>query len=257
MPTPATHARINRTLDDLQAVVRPSKWSYRKRLLQLIHEAGLHWRSADYGAGYLYQSYPRLGLRGFRKTDFRMAQMDLQNELSGKSVLEIGCNSGFLSLELVQGASRYVAFDNNPYLIEIARITQEEIGCNGVEFRVDTFEAFPLGQTFDVVLSFANHSTWDGNMTLVLEAYFAKVQRLLVPQGMLLFESHHPALEDEHKVLETIKVMQKFFALEETRLLTKGSAWDRGRTFVKARSLLTSGPGTDVRHGSHEGDRLS
>jgi SAM-dependent methyltransferase len=247
MPTSATHARINRLLDGVQAWAHPSRRRYRRRLRELIEEARLCWKSADYGAGYLYQSCPRLGLRGFRNTAARVGQMRLGDALVGKSVLEIGCNSGFLSLALAERTNRYVAFDNNPYLIEMARLTQGEIGgADAVEFRVDTFEAYPVGERFDVVLSFANHSTWDGNMTLALEPYFAKIQRLLVPQGRLFFESHHPALESPTQVLETIKVMQTHFEVVEQRALTAGSFWDRGRTFVEARSLAAVGPSAEV-----------
>jgi hypothetical protein len=88
-----------------------------------------------------------------------------------------------------------------------------------------------------VVLSFANHCTWDGNMTLAPRAYFAKLRSLLVPGGLLFFESHHPALENKTQVQETLKIIQEFFAIEEQKELTRGSPWDRGRTFVKARSL--------------------
>ena len=157
------------------------------------------------------------------------------------SVLEIGCNSGFLSLTLAPGTRRYVAFDNNPFLVEIARLTQSEISDASVEFRVDTMEAFDTAEKFDVVLSFANHSTWDGNMPMALKAYFSKLRDLTIADGTLFFESHHPALENADQVRETLKVMQTFFSIEEEKTLARGSAWDRGRTFVHARAKADTG----------------
>lgn len=237
MASPAFHARIHRMLDALGAWWHPPRRALRRRLLEIVGRAAREWPSADYGCGYLYQSFPALGLRGFRRTEARQAQMGIEGALAGRSVLEIGCNSGFLSLTLAPGARRYVAFDNNPYLIDIARLAQQASGDTRVEFRVQTVESLGSDERFDTVLSFANHSTWDGNMTLALEDYFAKLQRLLVPSGVLFFESHHPALEDAAKLERTLECMSRFFSIEERRMLTQGSAWDRGRTFVKARSL--------------------
>lgn len=238
MSTPEVYSRFHRMLDGLAAMLHRSRRPYRKELLRLLAAARTGWPSADYGAGYLYQSFPPLGLHGFRQTEVRQAQMAITDALRGQRVLEIGCNSGFLSLALSPGARRYVGFDNNPFLIDIARLTQKTVRNEVVDFRVDTVEAFESDEPFDVVLSFANHSTWDGNMTLALEAYFSKLQKLLVPEGTLFFESHHPALENKAQVQETLKVMQKFFAIQQQRELTCGSAWDRGRSFVEARSLI-------------------
>jgi hypothetical protein len=84
------------------------------------------------------------------------------------------------------------------------------------------------------VLSFANHSTWDGNMTMALDAYFEKLRALLVEGGLLFFESHHPVLENDTQLRDTLQVMGKYFVLDVPRKLTEGSAWDRGRSFVRA-----------------------
>jgi SAM-dependent methyltransferase len=236
MTSPARHSKINRALDAIGSVLHPSRRPMRRALVSILEQARRDWPSADYGSGYLYQSFHRLGLRGFRNTEARRAQMHIGEALRGRSVLEIGCNSGFLSLVISPGTKRYLAFDNNPFLIDIAKLAQREIGDTHVEFRVQAIEALFDDERFDVVLSFANHSTWDGNMTLALEAYFAKLQRLLAPRGVLFFESHHPALEDAHKLEGTLACLARFFTIEERRLLVRGSAWDRGRTFVRARS---------------------
>lgn len=237
MSSPRLHSTINRTLDALGALGQARKRSFLRQVQGVLAQARQGWKSADYGAGYLYQSSPMLGLRGFRDTGARVRQMALSEALRDRSVLEIGCNSGFLALELAAGARRYLAFDNNPYLIDLAQLAQREAGNSAVEFRVATIEALGTEEKFEVVLSFANHSTWDGNMTLALEDYFSKVRDLLVPGGRLYFESHHPMLENRQQVETTLAVMRRFFALEEQRDLVEGSAWDRGRTFVVARAL--------------------
>lgn len=231
------YSLLYRCLDSIEAAFNPGKRHFRRQLLATLKTAKTNWESADYGSGYLYQTSARLGLRGFRKTEARVKQMALDADLLDRAVLEIGCNTGFLSLELARGTRRYVAFDMNPFLVEIGKMSQDFLGGSGIEFQATSVELFKSDQAFDVVLSFANHSTWDGNMTLPLEAYFRKLQAWLVPGGLLCFESHHPALENKVQVQETLKVMQMFFAIEEQKVLNAGSAWDRGRTFVKARSL--------------------
>jgi len=44
---------------------------------------------------------------------------------------------------------------------------------------------------YDAVLSLANHATIDGNSALDFELYAARLFHLLVPGGMLFFESHN------------------------------------------------------------------
>jgi SAM-dependent methyltransferase len=234
MSRPETHATLFRVLDGMSAWLHPSRRLFRRELLRQLAEARQGWPSADYGAGYLYQSFPPLGLRGFRRSEERVAQMGIGPALKGRSVLEVGCNTGFLSLLLAPGTQRYLAFDNNPYLTSIAKLAQSAMGDHHVEFRTQTIEAFGADERFDVVLSFANHSTWDGNMTLELDDYFAKLHRLLAPGGTLFFESHHPVLENDTQLAGTLDCLSRLFTLKEQRRLGGASPWDRGRTFVRA-----------------------
>jgi len=238
MASPTLQSRIHRTLDAIGALLHPSRRACRRQMLDILETSHRGWPSADYGSGYLYQSFRALGWRGFRRTEERQARMGIDPALQGRSVLEIGCNTGFLSLTLAPGTRRYLAFDNNPYLIEIARLAQRQTDDRHVDFRVASFESLDDTERFDVILSFANHSTWDGNMTLALDDYFAKLHRLLVPGGTLFFESHHPALEDDAQLAGTLGCMARLFTLEEQRRLGGSSPWDRGRTFVRASARL-------------------
>ncbi|MBL0727927.1 bifunctional 2-polyprenyl-6-hydroxyphenol methylase/3-demethylubiquinol 3-O-methyltransferase UbiG [Piscinibacter sp. HJYY11] len=237
MTDPTRFARTYRWLDGLQGLWHPGRRAFRRELLRILDRAAREWPSADYGSGYLYQSFPRLGLRGFRQTDTRVAQMDLGASLAGRSVIEIGCNTGFLSLSLSPGTRRYLAFDNNPFLMDIARLAQKELGDGTVEFRTNSLEDLQTEERFDVALSFANHSTWDGNMSLSLDAYFARLQGLLAPGGTLFFESHHPTLEDAAALAGTTSVMERRFRIDGSRVLSRGSPWDTGRTFIRATAL--------------------
>ncbi|MDP6124510.1 MAG: hypothetical protein QGH20_01995, partial [Candidatus Latescibacteria bacterium] len=54
-----------------------------------------------------------LGITGLRDTKGRVDSMELADHVKAKRVLEIGCNSGFLSLSVA--AAKTDGFDLNPF----------------------------------------------------------------------------------------------------------------------------------------------
>src|SRR5262249_54054529 len=88
---------------------------------QLASQAD-EWESYDYGEGYYYQSSDELGITGLRDTSGRVEAFGLRGLVRGRTVLEIGCNTGFITLAIAPDAERVVAFELNPYLIEIAKL---------------------------------------------------------------------------------------------------------------------------------------
>src|SRR3546814_3175086 len=59
----------------------------------------------------------------------------LPSRLQGKSVLDIGCNAGFYSLEMKRrGASRVVAIDSDPRYLAQAELVAEVYDAD-IEFR--------------------------------------------------------------------------------------------------------------------------
>src|SRR5439155_627214 len=161
---------------------------------QLVLQAD-RWDSYDYGEGYYYQSSDELGITGLRDTTGRVEAFGLKELLTGRSVLEIGCNAGFLSIAIAPSARRLVAFELNPYLIAIGELGADFLGFHNVEFSVAAFEDFTTDETFDDVLSFANHHTYDGNTRQSLAEYFERCHTLTRPGGRLIFESHPPEIE--------------------------------------------------------------
>jgi tRNA (mo5U34)-methyltransferase len=75
-------------------------------------------------------------------------------DLTGKSVLDIGCNAGFYSIEMKKrGAARVVGIDSDETYLNQARFAAEVSGCRDIEFRkLDVYEVGQLGEKFDVVL---------------------------------------------------------------------------------------------------------
>jgi tRNA (mo5U34)-methyltransferase len=74
-------------------------------------------------------------------------------DLTGKSVLDIGCNAGFYSIEMKRrGADRVLGIDFDDSYLAQARFAAE-VAEVGVEFRrLSVYDVGALGERFDVVL---------------------------------------------------------------------------------------------------------
>lgn len=89
--------------------------------------------------------YPRIKWRAFAHA--------LPEDLSGRSVLDIGCNAGFYSFEMRRrGAARVVGIDEDETYLAQARFAAEVQGAD-IEFRrLSVYDVARLGERFDVVL---------------------------------------------------------------------------------------------------------
>ncbi|PBB84666.1 TIGR04290 family methyltransferase [Mesorhizobium sp. WSM3876] len=74
-------------------------------------------------------------------------------DLSGKSVLDIGCNAGFYSIEMKKrGADRVLGIDFDEGYLAQARFAAEIAECQ-IEFRqLSVYDVGALGESFDIVL---------------------------------------------------------------------------------------------------------
>jgi tRNA (mo5U34)-methyltransferase len=75
------------------------------------------------------------------------------NTLTGKTVLDIGCNGGFYSIQMkLRGADRVLGIDSDPIYLEQARYAARVNGLN-IEFRqLDVYRVTELREKFDLVL---------------------------------------------------------------------------------------------------------
>jgi tRNA (mo5U34)-methyltransferase len=79
----------------------------------------------------------------------------LPADLTGKTVLDIGCNAGFYSMEMAKrGADRVVGIDSDPRYLAQAQLAAETLGFAGrIELRqLDVYDVGALGERFDVVV---------------------------------------------------------------------------------------------------------
>ena len=77
----------------------------------------------------------------------------IPEDLSGRTVLDIGCNGGFYAIEMKRrGADRVVAVDFDDTYLNQARFAAEVMGAD-IEFRkLSVYDIALLRETFDVVL---------------------------------------------------------------------------------------------------------
>ena len=75
-------------------------------------------------------------------------------DLSGQTVVEVGCGSGILSLSAARaGATSVVALDINPAAVQAARINAKKNNLPQVtSLHSDLFSALPANKTFDVII---------------------------------------------------------------------------------------------------------
>ena len=78
----------------------------------------------------------------------------LPADLSGKSVLDIGCNAGFYAVEMKRrGAAQVLGIDSDDRYLDQARLVADALGLDGIEFRnLSVYDVGSLGRRFDVVI---------------------------------------------------------------------------------------------------------
>jgi tRNA (mo5U34)-methyltransferase len=78
---------------------------------------------------------------------------EIPADLSGKAVLDIGCNAGFYSIEMKRrGAERVLGIDFDEGYLAQARFAAEIAGCD-IEFsRLSVYDVGALREHFDIVL---------------------------------------------------------------------------------------------------------
>jgi tRNA (mo5U34)-methyltransferase len=92
-------------------------------------------------------------LGNYPEVKWRRFSAAIPEHLTGMSVLDIGCNGGFYSLEMKRrGANRVLGIDFDDGYLEQARFAAEVTGAD-VEFRkLSVYDVGTLGESFDIVL---------------------------------------------------------------------------------------------------------
>jgi tRNA (mo5U34)-methyltransferase len=96
---------------------------------------------------------PNHFLGDYPAVKWRALAGDLPTDLTGKTVLDIGCNAGFYSIEMKRrGAERVLGIDADDDYLAQARFAAQVLGLE-IEFRnLSVYDVGAIGERFDLVI---------------------------------------------------------------------------------------------------------
>jgi tRNA (mo5U34)-methyltransferase len=122
----------------------------REKIAERIAELGTWFHNIDLGG---VQTAPNHFLGDYPSFKWQQLQRSIPKDLSGKTVLDIGCNGGFYSIEMKRrGAARVVAIDSDPGYLDQARFAAQATGLDIQFQRLDVYDIAALKEKFDIVL---------------------------------------------------------------------------------------------------------
>ncbi|CAA9502444.1 MAG: Methyltransferase type 11 [uncultured Sphingomonas sp.] len=141
---------------------------------------------------------------------FRRFASVVPEDLSGKSVLDIGCNAGFYSFDMKRrGASRVLGIDHDERYLEQARFAAEVLGFDDVEFRQgEVWDVGALGERFDLVI-FMGVLYHLRHPLLALDLIREHVAGdLLLFQSLTAGSTEHAQPEPDYEFFEGVKAIE-------------------------------------------------
>ena len=193
----------------------------------------------DYGSGYFYQSLSNLNISGLRDSASRIKNYNLEKLTINKSILDIGSNTGFILFEMKNNFKKATGIEYNTSLVNISNYVKNIYKIHNINFINDNFVNYNFnGEKYDLVLSLANHHTYDEGIKDT-NNFFSKINDLLNINGYLILESHHPKIEtseDFNKYLNLLKNSFNFIEISKKKILSK-NFYDNGRLLVVLKKL--------------------
>lgn len=138
-----------------------------------------------------YQSFSDIGINGVRNSQERLEIYHIRDFLTCDSrVLDIGCNCGFLDLQIAPFVKELMGIDIEPNFVDIARQTAGYVGIDNVNFRCASYADEEIEGKFDAVFSLAVHTNIFVS-GLAENDYVKKIVRNVADNGYFFFESHN------------------------------------------------------------------
>ena len=127
-----------------------TRWQDPEEIRRRVEALGPWFHNLDLGG---VRTAPDHFLGDYPAVKWRRFAHAIPEDLSGRTVLDIGCNGGFYAIEMKRrGAARVVAIDSDEDYLAQARFAAEVTGQE-IEFRVlSVYDVARLGERFDIVL---------------------------------------------------------------------------------------------------------
>lgn len=175
----------------------------KQEIEQRIHELGPWFHNMCLSGVW---TAPGHFLADYPGTKWRRFAHAVPQDLSGMSVLDIGCNAGFYSIEMKKrGADRVVGIDSDPRFLAQARYAAQ-VNQVQIELRqLSVYDLASLGEKFDLVL-FMGVLYHLRHPLLALDLIHENVAR-----DLLLFQS----MQRGSKQLEPLKEDYDFWEMDQ------------------------------------------
>src|SRR5690606_12941796 len=95
---------------------------------------------------------PNHPLGEFLSDTWELVEPAFPRDLTGATVLDIGCNAGFYSLKLHERGARVTGIEPDPRYLEQARFAADVLGADIEYLPLDVYDVDRLGRSFDYVL---------------------------------------------------------------------------------------------------------
>jgi len=185
----------------MRAEVLESQTNSRQDLERRIRSLGDWFHNIEIG-GVL--TAPDHFLGDFPRVKWEQFQHAIPEDLAGKTVLDIGCNAGFYSVEMKRrGANRVVGIDFDDRYLAQARFTAHALGFE-IEFRkLSVYDVHELSEQFDIVL-FLGVFYHLRHPLLALDLIHEHVARdLLIFQSLQRGSNTVDSIKDDYEFWET------------------------------------------------------
>ena len=183
------------------------------------------------------QTAPRHPLGNYPSSHWRYFEHAIPADLTGKTVLDIGCNGGFYSIEMKRrGATRVVAADFDKRYLAQARLAAEASGVE-LEFRqMSVYDVADLGETFDIVL-FMGVLYHLRHPLLALDLIHEHVAGdLMIFHSLQRGSAEAPSLEDDYPFSERAVFAQEGFPV--MHFIEKSYAGDPTNWWIPNRACV-------------------
>jgi tRNA (mo5U34)-methyltransferase len=139
---------FRRSVRELRSQVEAGSHEAKLELAKIIKRLGPWYHNLNFGG---IATNPAEGDYPARR--WRIFEPFVPGNLQGKTVLDIGCNAGFFSLEMKKrGAERVIAIDFMPHLLAQVRFGSYWYGLDVEPIELNAYDVETLGIGFDLVV---------------------------------------------------------------------------------------------------------
>lgn len=180
-----------------------------EEIRQRIQDLGTWFHNMDLAG---VQTAPDHFLGDYPSTKWKSFAHVIPSDLSGKSVLDIGCNAGFYTMEMKRrGAARVLGIDSDEGYLAQARFAADVNGLDVEYRRMNVYDTPGLGERFDLVI-FMGVFYHLRHPLLALDLLHDHVAGdLLLFQSMLRGSSELPNVKEDYPFWETGQFEQQAF----------------------------------------------